>query len=171
MAHPERSDLVQHSWVAEYRTIAEEGALVLQREVLIRAKAAGASGSVAIFDNRGMMLAYQATGPNAYNQHMNIALAKGKSVLATHRSTSEQRDRMETKGQGALQFADTLGSLFKGGVAFFFDEDATEFAGALVFSGDKGEDKDEEFCRGALDGTGFYTDLPEREQEPDVKLR
>jgi len=36
---------------------------------------------------------------------------------------------------------------------------------------DDGEDKDEEFCRGALDGTGFYTDLPEREQEPDVKLR
>ena len=150
-------DMTERKHLSELRTLSAEGAIALREAALENARENGVEGFLIIFDARGLQLTSEGLG--RYNEtNIVIALAKAKTVLSIHRSTSVQRERMESKGQKREDFGDRIGSLFGGGVAVFADEAKIEFVGAMAFSGGT-EEQDENICRTAVDSLGLYTDL------------
>lgn len=115
----------------------------------------GVSGFAVVYSRTGMQEASLTVGDRATPLNVAVALDKIKTVLATRRSTTVQRERMELKKQNRDDFAGQLGSLFGGGIAIFRDG---EFVGAFAFSGGTQEQDDEIGVRSVL-SCGFETDL------------
>lgn len=141
----------------ERRTISPEAATFLREAGLQKARELGVSGFLMVFDALGLQLTSQGVGEHKHLS-VEIATAKAKTVLAVHRSTSVQRERMQSTSQNREDFGGQLGSLFGGGVVIFADEAKTEFVGAMAFSGGT-EKQDEEICATAITSLGLYTDL------------
>ena len=151
-------DMTEKEYLIELRTLSAQGAVALREAALEGARENSVGGFLIIFDAKGLQLTSEGLG--GYDEtNIAIALAKAKTVLSIHRSTSVQRERMESKGQKREDFGDQIGSLFGGGVAVFADEAKIEFVGAMAFSGGT-EEQDENICRTAIDSLSLHTDLP-----------
>lgn len=149
--------MAEREHLSELRTLSVEGAVALREAALKSARENSVGGFLIIFDAKGLQLTSEGLG--GYDEtNIAIALAKAKTVLSLHRSTSVQRERMESKGQKREDFGGRIGSLFGGGVAVFAAETKLEFVGAMAFSGGT-EEQDENICRTAVKSLGLYTDL------------
>lgn len=157
----------QDRGLVEIKTIGAEKALELRDLGIETAREMGISGFLTVHNFMGMQECAQVVGGKAIPQNVAVALDKIKSVIATRRSTSVQRERMKANNYPREDFANQLGSLFSGGVAIFADEELKEFVGAMAFSGGLPE-QDEELCRRVVEKAGLYTDLPKKEEPEDV---
>lgn len=144
--------------VREIKKLSQAGAVHLRESGLELARQMELSGFLTVFSVNGMEECSQAIGESATPTHVEIAKAKIKTVLATHRSSSVQRARMQNMGQTREDLGNQIGSLLGGGVAIFADEKLTEFVGAIAFSGGT-QDQDEAIARQAAESSGFFTDI------------
>ncbi len=149
----------QRATLTETTVLHTYGAAMLREAALTHASVINVNGFVVIYDGFGLQLNSEVFG-SATKQNVSLAEAKAKTVLATQRSSSVQRDRMKERGQTVDDFGGTLGSLFGGGVAIFADREKSKFVGAVAFSGGT-QEEDEEICRRAVEEVGLFTDLPE----------
>lgn len=118
---------------------------------------------ILVFNREGAFLSGQALG-EVNPMTSVIAFEKAKTVLATQRSTSVQRGRMETSGNQREDYGGRLGSLITGGVAVYSwlgaDKGPHEFLGVIVCAGAHPAEKDEEICVEALTRAGLKSDVP-----------
>lgn len=121
---------------------------------------AGLSGVYAVADGNGMLLGLLAIGEKPTPTNVAVVLDKIKTVVATHRSSRLQAERMKKNNQSPSDFGGALGSLFGGGVALFADKEKTEFVGAHAFSGGT-PFEDEDFCLDAIRSSDLtlYSDV------------
>lgn len=117
---------------------------------------------ILVFSRDGALLSGQALGSVA-RMNSDIALEKAKTVIATQRSTSLQRKRMEETGNKREDYGGKLGSLITGGVAIYKEMGEEGklkgFLGTIVASGAYPAERDEEICASAISRCGFTTDV------------
>ena len=154
--------------IIEFKSITVYTAALLQEAGLEAAKKLNIkNGFLAVIDSRGAILSARAIG-QPLSLNVDVAIAKGKTVNAIHRSTSVQRERMAQANSTTNDYSGTLGSLFPGGVAIFLDENHSDYVGAIVFGGGTGEE-DEIICLAPVLKAGFFTDVVPTEQQK-IKL-
>src|ERR1035437_2796325 len=154
--HGARSEAIA-KFTKEVRTLSIDGAIGLREIGMQISQVKGVPGFLAVYDASGMEQTTQVIG-SATTLNVEIARAKIQTVLAVHRSSRLQRERMIENGQTSADFGGQLGSLFGGGIAIFADEAKTEFVGAMAFSGGT-QEQDEEICRKTVEEIGLYTDV------------
>ena len=155
------SELEQY--LGQFESLNSKGAESLKDIALEIARLSGISNIlILVFGREGALLSGQAFGAVA-RMNSDIAMEKARTVLATGRSTSVQRRRMEETGNRREDYGGKLGSLITGGVAVYKGADTEgrpkDFLGAIVASGGYPAERDEEICVSALTRLGFATDV------------
>lgn len=144
-------------------TINANGAETIKNSAIEAAKEMGVSNILILVHNsQGVLLSAQALG-EVSQMNAAIAFGKAKTVLATQRSTSFQRSRMEQTGLQREDYCEKLGTLITGGVAIFKEANSEgkpkSFLGSVAIAGAYPAENDEKIGITALTRLGLYTDV------------